>query len=54
MRDETSFAPSGSSRHAVSVTLTEAGHALIESTVRDLLTHEEELVAELTTATDKL
>lgn len=40
--------PSEASPRAVSVTLTEAGHALIESTVRNLLSHEETLVVDLT------
>ena len=40
--------PSTASRRAVAVSLTQAGHALIEATVRDLLTHEETLVADLT------
>jgi DNA-binding MarR family transcriptional regulator len=40
--------PSDASHRAVAVTLTADGHALIEATVRDLLTHEETLVADLT------
>jgi DNA-binding MarR family transcriptional regulator len=43
-------APSTASRRAVSVRLTEAGHALIESAVRQLLDHEAELIASLTDA----
>ncbi|MBE1464218.1 MarR family winged helix-turn-helix transcriptional regulator [Kibdelosporangium phytohabitans] len=39
---------STASRRAVAVTLTPAGHELIESTVRELLEHEETLVAVLT------
>lgn len=39
---------SNASRRAVGVTLTPAGHELIETTVRELLTHEETLVASLT------
>ena len=41
-------APSAVSRRAVSVRLTEAGHALIESTVRHLLEHEADLIGALT------
>nr|WP_232328108.1 MarR family transcriptional regulator [Kibdelosporangium sp. MJ126-NF4]CEL17217.1 Transcriptional regulator, MarR family [Kibdelosporangium sp. MJ126-NF4]CTQ91553.1 Transcriptional regulator, MarR family [Kibdelosporangium sp. MJ126-NF4] len=41
-------AKSTASRRAVAVTLTPAGHELVESTVRDLLEHEESLVAALT------
>ncbi|WP_242504567.1 MarR family winged helix-turn-helix transcriptional regulator [Promicromonospora panici] len=37
----------GSGRQAVSVTLTAAGHTLVERAVRELLTHEEQLLAEL-------
>lgn len=37
----------GSGRRAVAVTLTDAGHALVERAVRELLTHEEELIADL-------
>lgn len=40
--------PSQASRRAVVVTLTPGGHDLIESTVRELLTHEESLIATLT------
>ena len=40
--------PSSLSRRAVSVRLTEAGHALIEATVRQLLEHEAELTGALT------
>lgn len=40
--------PSTASRRAVAVALTAAGHTLIEKTVRELLTHEEMLVADLT------
>jgi DNA-binding MarR family transcriptional regulator len=43
-------APSSASRRAVSVRLTQAGHALIESTVRELLDHEAGLIAALTPA----
>jgi DNA-binding MarR family transcriptional regulator len=43
--------PSVTGRHvgrpAVVVTLTDAGHALVERAVRELLTHEEELLADL-------
>jgi DNA-binding MarR family transcriptional regulator len=39
--------PSTASRRAVAVRLTDAGHRLIESTVRQLLAHEAELVASL-------
>jgi DNA-binding MarR family transcriptional regulator len=39
--------PSALSRRAVSVRLTEAGHALIEATVRQLLDHEAELIGAL-------
>ncbi|MEV6926497.1 MarR family winged helix-turn-helix transcriptional regulator [Dactylosporangium sp. NPDC051485] len=42
--------PSSRSRRAVSVVLTEAGHRLIESTVRQLLEHEADLVDSLTPA----
>jgi len=42
-----SRAPSPRSRRAVSVTLTGAGHALIEATVRQLLEHEAELTGAL-------
>ncbi|MCK2239892.1 MULTISPECIES: MarR family transcriptional regulator [unclassified Crossiella] len=41
-------APSTASRRAVEVSLTEAGHRLIETTVRQLLDHEAELIAALT------
>jgi DNA-binding MarR family transcriptional regulator len=37
----------GAGRRAVAVTLTDAGHALVERAVRELLTHEEELIADL-------
>jgi DNA-binding MarR family transcriptional regulator len=40
-------APSPVSRRAVSVRLTEAGHALIEATVRHLLEHEADLIGPL-------
>jgi DNA-binding MarR family transcriptional regulator len=40
-------APSSASRRAVAITLTPAGHCLIEQTVHQLLSHEETLVAEL-------
>jgi DNA-binding MarR family transcriptional regulator len=40
--------PSSVSRRAVSVRLTEAGHALIENTVRQLLDHEADLISSLT------
>jgi DNA-binding MarR family transcriptional regulator len=40
--------PSDAGRRAVAVTLTAAGHELVERAVRDLLTHEEELVGGLT------
>jgi DNA-binding MarR family transcriptional regulator len=40
-------APSSRSRRAVSVRLTDAGHVLIETTVRQLLDHEADLVAAL-------
>lgn len=43
-------APSPESRRAVSVRLTEAGHALIRVTVRQLLEHEADLVSALTEA----
>lgn len=43
-------APSSASRRAVSVRLTEAGHALIQATVRQLLEHEAGLVSALTDA----
>lgn len=43
-------APSSASRRAISVKLTEAGHALIQTTVRNLLTHEADLVSALTDA----
>ncbi len=51
--------PSSASRRAVSVRLTETGHGLIESTVRQLLDHEASLInslagAERTTLTDLL
>jgi DNA-binding MarR family transcriptional regulator len=39
--------PSSASRRAVSVTLTDAGHALIEATVRHLLEHEADLISAL-------
>ena len=41
-------APSSASRRAVSVRLTEAGHTLIEATVRQLLDHEADLISALT------
>ena len=41
-------APSSASRRAVAVRLTEAGHALIEATVRQLLEHEAGLIGALT------
>ena len=41
-------APSARSRRAVSVRLTETGHALIEATVRRLLEHEADLIGPLT------
>lgn len=41
-------APSSASRRAISVKLTEAGHALIQATVRNLLIHEADLVSALT------
>lgn len=41
---------SSASRRAVCVTLTESGHRLIESTVRQLLEHEADLIDSLTTA----
>jgi DNA-binding MarR family transcriptional regulator len=40
--------PSDAGRRAVAVTLTAAGHELVERAVRDLLTHEEQLVGRLT------
>lgn len=40
--------PSSASRRAVGVRLTQAGHRLIEDSVRDLLGHEADLVAGLT------
>jgi len=43
-------APSAASRRAVRVRLTEAGHALIEATVRQLLDHEADLISALTAA----
>ena len=42
--------PSSASRRAVAVRLTEAGHGLIESTVRQLLDHEAGLINSLTPA----
>jgi DNA-binding MarR family transcriptional regulator len=42
--------PSPVSRRAVSVRLTDVGHALIESTVRSLLEHEADLISSLTAA----
>jgi DNA-binding MarR family transcriptional regulator len=39
--------PSPASRRAVAVRLTGAGHELIESTVRDLLNHEDSVIAPL-------
>jgi DNA-binding MarR family transcriptional regulator len=42
--------PSTASRRAVAVRLTDAGHRLIEATVRHLLEHESRLVAGLTSA----
>ena len=41
-------ASSSASRRAVAVRLTEAGHALIEATVRQLLEHEADLIGALT------
>jgi DNA-binding MarR family transcriptional regulator len=41
-------APSSASRRAVAVRLTEAGHALVEATVRQLLEHEADLIGALT------
>lgn len=43
-------APSPASRRAVSVRLTQAGHALIQATVRELLEHEADLISTLTPA----
>ena len=43
-------APSAASRRAVSVRLTDAGHALIEATVRRLLEHEADLIGPLDAA----
>jgi DNA-binding MarR family transcriptional regulator len=43
-------AASNASRRAVAVRLTEAGHRLIEVTVRQLLAHESRMVADLTAA----
>jgi DNA-binding MarR family transcriptional regulator len=43
-------ARSSASRRAVAVRLTEAGHALIETTVRQLLDHEADLISALTAA----
>lgn len=43
-------APSAAGRRAVAVTLTTAGHELVERAVRDLLTHEEKLVSGLSAA----
>ncbi len=43
-------APSSASRRAVCVRLTDAGHALIQATVRQLLEHEADLVGALTDA----
>ncbi len=43
-------APSSASRRAVSVRLTDAGHALIEATVRHLLEHEADLINPLDAA----
>lgn len=40
--------PSSASRRAIAVRLTEAGHALIDKTVRPLLDHEADLIATLT------
>jgi len=40
-------APSAASRRAVSVRLTDAGHALVEATVRRLLEHEADLIDSL-------
>ena len=40
-------APSSVSRRAVSVKLTDAGHALVEATVRHLLEHEADLISAL-------
>ena len=42
--------PSSVSRRAVSVRLTETGHALIENTVRQLLEHEADLISSLSAA----
>jgi DNA-binding MarR family transcriptional regulator len=42
--------PSSVSRRAVGVRLTEAGHSLIEPTVRQLLEHEADLIGALTAA----
>jgi DNA-binding MarR family transcriptional regulator len=42
--------PSSAGRRAVSVKLTEAGHTLIETTVRQLLEHEADLIGALTAA----
>ncbi|PZG24023.1 MarR family transcriptional regulator [Micromonospora craterilacus] len=42
--------PSSASRRAVSVRLTETGHGLVESTVRQLLDHEADLIGSLTAA----
>lgn len=42
--------PSSASRRAVCVRLTEAGHRLIETTVRQLLAHEADLISALTAA----
>lgn len=41
-------APSAESRRAVAVRLTDAGHDLVEATVRPLLDHEADLIAALT------
>jgi DNA-binding MarR family transcriptional regulator len=41
-------APSAEARRAVAVRLTDAGHALLDATVRPLLDHEADLVAVLT------
>jgi DNA-binding MarR family transcriptional regulator len=43
-------APSPASRRAVAVRLTDAGHALIEATVRHLLEHEADLISPLAAA----
>ncbi|MEU5847656.1 MarR family winged helix-turn-helix transcriptional regulator [Saccharopolyspora shandongensis] len=45
-----SRSPSAASRRAVAVQLTDAGHRLIEATVRELLEHESQLISALTAA----